>query len=71
MNTVIPSEKIKCQKIGKIPVVVLPLKMWQEIENKIEELEMMHSRSLRKKIVKARSEEKLYSSSQAKKMLGF
>lgn len=32
-------EKIKTQKIGKAPVVVLPLKLWQEIENQLEDLE--------------------------------
>ena len=32
-------EKIKTQKIGKIPVVVLPLKVWKKIEDKLEDLE--------------------------------
>lgn len=32
-------EKIKTQKIGEAPVVVLPLKVWKEIEDKLEDLE--------------------------------
>ncbi len=56
-------------KIGKNPVVVLPLKIWQEIENKLEELEMAESKTLRKKIAKARAEQKLYSSTETKKLL--
>jgi hypothetical protein len=62
-------EKSKIQKIGKMPVVVLPLKIWREIENRLEDMEMNASVVLKKKIVKARSEKKLYSSSQVKKML--
>lgn len=58
------------QKIGKMSVVVLPLKTWEEIENKLEDLEIMQSNFLRKKIAKARLEKKIYSSRQAKKMLG-
>lgn len=68
MNTIL-LEKIKPQKIGKTPVIILPLKTWQKIEDRFEELEMINSESLRKKITKARSEKKLYSSSQAKKLL--
>ena len=63
-------EKIKSQKIGKAPVVVLPLRVWAEILDQLEELEMMQSKSLRGKITRARSEKKLYSPSQAKKILG-
>jgi hypothetical protein len=49
-------EKSKIQKIGKTPVVVLPLKIWREIENRLEDAEMSASVFLRKKIAKARSE---------------
>ena len=38
MNSVV-LEKIKTQKIGKVSVVVLPLKVWKEIEDKLEDLE--------------------------------
>lgn len=57
-------------KIGKTPVVILPLNIWKEMENKLEDLEMLESQTLRKKIAKARSEKKIYSSSQVKKLLG-
>jgi len=62
--------KTKIQKIGKAPVVVLPLNTWEKIGEYIENLEMMQSRSLRKKIAKARSEKKIYSSYQVKNFLG-
>jgi hypothetical protein len=64
-------KKYKIQKIGKVPVIILPLKIWREIENQLEEAEMNVSVSLRKKIAKARSEKKLYSPSQVKKTLKF
>ena len=70
MTTAKILEKIKPQKIGKTPVVVLPFKIWRDIENQLEELAMIHSKTLRRKIAKARSEKKLYSSSQVKRMLG-
>jgi hypothetical protein len=57
-------KKSKIQKIGKTPVVVLPFKIWREIENRLEDMEMNASVVLRKKIAKARSEKKLYSVSQ-------
>lgn len=60
--------KIKTQKIGKTPVVILPLNDWLKIEIKLEDLEMMQSRFLRKKIAKIRAEKKIYSSDEAKKM---
>lgn len=70
MTTKTLIEKVKPQKIGKAPVVVLPFKLWQEIENRLEELEMAASLSFRKKIAKARSEKKLYSAREIKKALG-
>jgi hypothetical protein len=60
---------IKTQKIGKMPVVVLPLPVWEEVRNRLEDMEMMASDSFRKKIAKARSEKKFYSLTQVKKML--
>ncbi|PIP30165.1 hypothetical protein COX26_00110 [Candidatus Jorgensenbacteria bacterium CG23_combo_of_CG06-09_8_20_14_all_54_14] len=62
-------EKAKIQKIGKTPVVVLPLDVWQSIEEQLEELEMRFSNPFRKKIAKARAEKKFYSSAEAKKLL--
>lgn len=60
----------KAQKIGRTPVVILPLNIWEELKDKLEDLEMMKSQFLRKKIAKARSEKGLHSSLQVKKMLG-
>ncbi len=50
--------KTKIQKIGKTPMVVIPLSVWGKIENYIEDLEMINSPSLRKNIKKARAEVK-------------
>jgi hypothetical protein len=33
--------KTKVQKIGKVPVVVLPLEIWQEIEERLEEADVL------------------------------
>lgn len=69
MTTKTLLEKIKPQKIGKTPVVVLPLKVWRLIEEQIEELEMINANILKGKIDRARKEKSLYSSREVKKML--
>lgn len=56
-------KKIKRQQIGKLPVVILPLAQWQEVEAILEEYEMMRSVNYRKSIREARKqiqEGKLY-----------
>lgn len=58
------------QKIGRKPVVVLPLEVWREIESQLEDLAIAESKQLKKKIAKARSEKRLYSSSAVKDLLG-
>ena len=63
-------EKKQIQKIGKKPVVILALETWQELENRLEDLVMLESGKLRKKISKARLEKKVYSATQVKKLLG-
>lgn len=70
MSTTKLLEHGKQQKIGKKPMVVLPLKIWKEIENRLEDLQAKESKNFLKKIAKARLETKLYSSSQAKTLLG-
>jgi len=57
MNTLLLSklDKVVSQKIGKLPVVVLPL---EDFENMKENLEMYQSKTFRKDIVKARMEVK-------------
>ena len=50
-------------------MVVLPLDVWHQVEDELENLEMMRSAAFRKKIAKARSESKTYSSREVKKML--
>jgi len=65
-------EKVKkagVQKIGKLPVVVLPLKVWEEIEDHLEDAQIESSLFLKKKIAKARLEKKLFSVSQVKTMV--
>ncbi len=51
-------KKVRFQKIGKAPVVVLPLEFWQKIEERLEDLEMINSCRLRKEIAEAREEVK-------------
>ena len=52
-----------------MPVVVLPLSMWEELQNRLEDFEMANSDFFRKKIAKARLGKKSYSLSQVKKMI--
>lgn len=62
-------ENYRVQKIGDKPVVVLPLDIWHEIEDRLENLEMSGSENLRKKVAQARKEKKLYSSLGVRKLL--
>lgn len=64
-------KNVKLEKNGKTPFVLLPFKMWKNIENQLEDLEALASKNFRKKIAKARLEKKLYSNLQAKKYLVF
>jgi len=59
----------KIIKIGQKPVVVLSLEDWEDLKDKLEELEILSSQFLRNKVKKARSEKKIYTSAQVKKML--
>ncbi len=63
-------KKTKQQNIGKAPVVLVPLKVWREIEDKLEDFEIMNSEALRKRIMKARKEKKFYTLAEVKKRLG-
>jgi hypothetical protein len=62
-------EQTKTGKVGNEPVVVVPLDVWKEVEDRLEDLEMMQSESLRKRIAKARAEKKLYSAAAVRKLL--
>ena len=57
----------KIEKIGKLPVVILPLADYERMK---EDLEILQSKKLAKDIEKARKERKLYSAPQVKKILG-
>jgi len=61
---------VSVQKIGRNPVVVLPLGMWQEIEEYLEDLEIEQSRLLPRKVAAARREKKSYSAARTKKLAG-
>lgn len=63
-------DKIKSHKIGKTPIVLLPLPLWEDIEDRLEELEMLRSVTLREKIAKARLEKRRYPAAHVKKLLG-
>lgn len=62
-------KKTQIRKAGKKSVVVLPLKVWREIEDYLEDVEASNSRRLAARIKKARSEKKLYSAAEVKKLL--
>lgn len=41
-------------KVGKAPMVVLPLNMWEEIQEHLEDLEMLASKKLAKDVKQSR-----------------
>ena len=43
-------------KIGKLPVVIVPLDQWREVEAKLEDYEMMRSEKFRKSIAASRNQ---------------
>ena len=45
---------VKHEQIGKLPVVILPLAQWKEVEAILEEHEMMSSSSYRESIAESR-----------------
>lgn len=49
---------IKSLKIGETPVIVLPLKKWEIIENILEDYEMFNSVAYRQSIENARKQAK-------------
>ncbi|MBU2495053.1 MAG: hypothetical protein ABIK20_01025 [Candidatus Omnitrophota bacterium] len=55
MNTLTILKRVKSQKIGKLPVVILPLEDYEQIK---EDLEMLSSRNLPRDIGRARKEVK-------------
>ena len=63
-------QKKSVTKIGKIPVVVIPLHIWNEMEEIVEDWEMMTSKTLQKRIAASSKSKKLYSSTAVKKILG-
>ncbi|GEM_PF-3195630 len=48
--------KTKVQKIGKIPVVILPLEDWKKFEGIMEEYLMSHSQNYRRSVKRARQD---------------
>lgn len=61
--------KIDAKKIGRAPFVVLPLKIWEEIEDRLEDLRIVDSSFLASKIAKARREKRQYSAVEVRKMV--
>ncbi len=51
--------EIKPVKIGSKPVVVVPLKKWEEIEDLLEDLEIFKSKKFKADIKKARIEKRI------------
>lgn len=56
MNTVSIIEKPKTIKIGKQPVVLVPLKLWQKLEDYLEDQEALSSKKYLRRIQKARKD---------------
>lgn len=56
-------------KIGKEPVVILPMKKWREIEDALEDAEMYSSKKFWKDLKKA-EKEKTFSLEEVEKKLG-
>ena len=55
MNKIATIEKVRHQKLGKVPVVVLPL---EDYERLLEDLEMLRSKSFAASIKRAREDVK-------------
>ena len=49
-------KKLAQRKIGKLPVVIVPLDQWREVEAKLEDYEMMRSEKFRKSIAESRNQ---------------
>ena len=49
-------QKVNFAKISKEPMVILPLRLWESIEEKMENLEVNNSKKLKKAITKSRKE---------------
>jgi len=58
MNKSTLLEKAKPQKIGKAPVVVLPLRDWEKMKSILEEYEILRSQRYIKSIAEARKQVK-------------
>jgi hypothetical protein len=58
------------KKIGKKSVVVLPIAVWREIEDFLEDLEMSQSRKFAATIKKARSQKNFISREEIKEIFG-
>ena len=60
----------RIEKIGRKPVVVVPLEVWRKLEDRLEDVLAAESKSLRTKIARARREKQLYSPTRVRKLLG-
>ena len=49
-------KNVRHEQIGKLPVVILPLTQWQEVEAILEEYEMLSSSSYRTSIAESRQQ---------------
>jgi hypothetical protein len=58
MTTAAILKKVKTSTLGKAPVVVLPMEVWTHIQDLLEDVEILHSKRLKKDIVKARQQVK-------------
>ena len=63
-------KKPTLHKIGKTPMVLVPLALWHELEELIEDKEMEQSETLQKRVLLSRRSKKLYSLQEVKEKLG-
>ncbi|MBI4098458.1 MAG: hypothetical protein HY437_00300 [Candidatus Magasanikbacteria bacterium] len=63
-------KKKSIQKVGGTPMVMVPLPVWYELEELIEDWEMAHSETLQKRIAASKKSKRLYSAAEVKKILG-
>jgi hypothetical protein len=65
----VEKNKYTIQKIGKEPVVILPMRDWERIQRQLEDFAMSTSPSFTKKLTIARASKKFFSATEAKKLL--
>lgn len=56
MTTTTLLQHVKITTLGKTPMVVLPMALWSNIEDRLEDLEILHSKRLKGDIAQSRKQ---------------